>query len=102
MPQTTELLLKIVEDVTETRTLVQTIIKQREEDMEDRKDRQSYVDDKLNTIETNLAETTTKIDNALFTWKAIKIVGSSVIALLIGIITFDWHAVSTNWSNIWQ
>jgi hypothetical protein len=102
MSEINELLLKIVEDVTETRTLVQTVLKQREEDLDDRKNRQEAIDTKFSKIETNLSTATKKLDEALYTWKAIKIVGSSCIAMLVGIITFDWQAVSTNWSNIWQ
>lgn len=88
-----DLMVKLVEDVTETRTLVKTLVDRMEEEREERTIRQEAVDKRFVAIET-------KLDTAFTTWKTLKWAGGTIITILLGVVTFDWHAVATNWDKL--
>jgi len=87
----TNLLVQLVEDVTETKTL----IKQALGNQEDITKRFDIIERRIGTVEDTIKEAT-------MSWKTAKMIFSTIIAILGGILTLNWSSVAHNWDTLFK
>ena len=94
-------IIKLVEDITETKTILQAAYNDRLEDKKIRAERQGKLDKELEDIKKDAKETKDKLDEHLTVWRTTKRITMAIIGILISIIALDWQQIVANWHNLW-
>lgn len=87
----TNLLVQLVEDVTETKTLIKQALGNQEE-----------ITKRFDTIEHRIVIVEDTIKEATTSWKTAKMIFSTIIAILGGILTLNWGSVAHNWAGLFK
>ena len=93
-------LYQLVEAVTETKTLILGLVKVKEEERQERKERQEMLDATLMGLEKRTKDTEDKVAKFELVWKITKNSAKALAALVVGVVTFNWEQVATNFHKL--
>ena len=93
-------LYQLVEDVTETKTLILGLVKAKDEERQERKERQEFLDATLMGLEKRTKETEDKVAKFELVWRITKNSSKALGALILALVTFNWEQVATNFHKL--